>query len=198
MKYKYITIEREYGSGGTQIARRLADECGLPCYGQEILEAVAKKHNISIDSIQKYEENVINSFLYTTYVLSRIQSGNTDLLAREGHLFVAEQNEIKELAANGPAIFLGHCASEALKEYKVLKVFIRCSDGEVKLNRILTDYGIAKDDAEKVRKQYDNKRAKYFYANTTQKWDELKNYDIILDSASLGTDGCVAALKGLI
>ena len=198
MKYKYITIEREYGSGGTQIARRLADECGLPCYGQEILEAVAKKHNISIDSIQKYEENVTNSFLYTTYVLSRIQSGNTDLLAREGHLFIAEQNEIKELAANGPAIFLGHCASEALKEYKVLKVFIRCSDGEVKLNRILTDYGIAKDDAEKVRKQYDNKRAKYFYANTTQKWDDLRNYDIILDSASIGTDGCVAALKGLI
>ena len=40
MKAKYITIEREYGSGGTQIARRLAEETGIPCYGREILEAV--------------------------------------------------------------------------------------------------------------------------------------------------------------
>ena len=42
MKCNYITIEREYGSGGTKIARRLAEECGIPCYGQEILEAVSR------------------------------------------------------------------------------------------------------------------------------------------------------------
>ena len=42
MRYKYITIEREYGSGGTEIARRVAEECGIPCYGKEILEFVAK------------------------------------------------------------------------------------------------------------------------------------------------------------
>lgn len=43
MKCNYITIEREYGSGGTKIARRLAEECGIACYGAEILEAVSRK-----------------------------------------------------------------------------------------------------------------------------------------------------------
>lgn len=43
MKFRYITIEREYGSGGTKIARRLSEISGVPCYGHEILEAVAKK-----------------------------------------------------------------------------------------------------------------------------------------------------------
>lgn len=41
-KYHYITIEREYGSGGTKIARKLASITGVPCYGHEILEAVSK------------------------------------------------------------------------------------------------------------------------------------------------------------
>ncbi len=49
MRFKYITIEREYGSGGTKIARRLAEECGLACYGQEILEAVSKTLNIPVE-----------------------------------------------------------------------------------------------------------------------------------------------------
>ena len=49
MKCNYITIEREYGSGGTKIARRLAEECGVACYGPEILEAVSRKNHISID-----------------------------------------------------------------------------------------------------------------------------------------------------
>ena len=46
MKFRYITIEREYGSGGTKIARKLSEVCGIPCYGREILEAVAKKQGL--------------------------------------------------------------------------------------------------------------------------------------------------------
>ena len=42
MKYQYITIEREFGSGGTRIGELLAKECKMPCYGREILECVAR------------------------------------------------------------------------------------------------------------------------------------------------------------
>ena len=40
MKFRYITIEREYGSGGTKIAQRLSEVSGVPCYGKEILQPV--------------------------------------------------------------------------------------------------------------------------------------------------------------
>ena len=50
-KCKYITIEREYGSGGTEIARLLAGQIGIPCYGQEILEEVSReRHTCREDS----------------------------------------------------------------------------------------------------------------------------------------------------
>lgn len=197
MKCNYITIEREYGSGGTKIARRLAQECQIACYGSEILEAVSKKNNVPVESIQHYEESVSGSFLYTLFVMSQVRSGDADMLTKEGHIFLDEQQEIQRMAANGPAIFLGHCASEALKKRSgVVKVFIR-GDNETKKKRIMEDYGIAEKNVESTQKWFDNKRSKYYYANTTRRWTDLKNYDIILDSSRLGIDGCVRILKGL-
>ena len=199
MRTSFITIEREYGSGGTKIARLLAGRTGVPCYGPEILEQVSGKYKISVEKIQKYEENVTNSFLYSLFMLHRLESGSTDMLTEEGHIFVAEQAAIKEMAAQGPAIFLGHCASEALKgRAGVVKVFIRCSDPERKRERILEDYGIPENEMEGTRKRFDKKRANYYYANTLQKWDDLKIYDMVLDSGRLGIEGCVAALRGIM
>lgn len=198
MSFRYITIEREYGSGGTQIARQLAGECGISCYGREILEAVSRRLTVPVEQIETYEEKVSNSFLYTSFMLSRIQTGNADLLTTEGHIFVAEQQEIVRLAGSGPAVFIGHCASEALKDRKVLKVFIRCSDDAEKKKRIAEEYGIPSANIDATRRRFDSRRARYYFANTAAKWEDLRNYDIVLDSAKIGIDGCVAALKGLI
>ena len=198
MKCNYITIEREYGSGGTFVARKLAELCGIPCYGREILEEVSREYNISPESIEQYEETVTNSFLYSMFIISRAQAGDPDMLANEGHIYVAEQLMIKKLAARGKAIFLGHCASEALKERKgVIKVFIRSSK-EDKAKRIMELYNIDEKEVELVRKKYDKKRSNYFYANTAKTWDDLRNYDIVLDVSNLGIDGCVAALRGIL
>lgn len=199
MEIKYITIEREYGSGGTKVARKLAEETGISCYGKEILEAVSKEKNVPVKDIEKYEESVTSSFLYTIYVLGQSNRGNSDMLGIDGHIFVAEQAEIKKMAQSGKAVFLGHCASEALKDKKgVVKVYIRCSDDQEKKKRIIEDYGIPERDVEKNKRYFDRKRANYYYANTAKRWDDMKNYDVILDSATLGVDGCVNILKSLI
>ena len=129
MKYQYITIEREFGSGGTRIGELLAKECKMPCYGREILECVARKYDISVEQIEQYEEGVTNSFLYTVFVMSKAQSGDMNMLSDEGKVYLAEQAAIQSLAQNGSAVFMGHCASEALKDRKgVVKVFIHADD----------------------------------------------------------------------
>lgn len=198
MKFRYITIEREYGSGGTKIGRELSKVSGVPCYGREILEAVAKKRGITEDQINRYEESVTGSLLYTIFVMGRMQSGNQDMLTEEGKIFLDEQLEIRRLAMDGPAIFLGHCASEALRDQKgVIKVFIRSSDDQEVKKRIEEDYQITKDKVESTRRYYNKKRAGYYRANTGNDWKDIKNYDLILDSAVLGIDGCVQVLKGI-
>lgn len=198
-KCRYITIEREYGSGGTEIARLLAGQIGIPCYGQEILEEVSRERDISVEKIQRYEETVTNSFLYSIYMMSQFTSGKNDMLTAEGHIYVAEQAVIRRLAKNGPAIFLGHCASEALKEHRgVMNVFIRCTDEAAKRRRIVDEYRIPESQMDIVRRKFDKKRANYYYANTEKKWDNLKNYDIVLDSGKLGTAACADMLRTLI
>ncbi len=199
MKAKYITIEREYGSGGTKAARLLAQRTGIPCYGQEILEGVSKKYDVSVDRIQAYEESATNSFLYSIYMMTRAAAGSSDMLSPEGHIYVAEQEMIRRFAAEGSAIFLGHCAAEALRGQKgVVKVFIRCSSDDMKRQRIINEYGISAESADTVRKKFDKKRSNYYYANTTKKWEDLRNYDVVLDSAVLGIDGCADILEQLL
>lgn len=198
MSKKYIAIEREYGSGGTTIARRLSEESGVPCYGQEILEAVSKKLGVSVSTVERYEETVTTSFLYSIFAMSQANQGNLDLLPEEERIFIEEQAEIQNFAGKGSAIFLGHCAAQALEDHKnVIRVFIRCSDMELKKRRIMNDYGVPESQAEATRKKKDKKRANYYAANTGKKWDALQNYDVVLDSAALGVDGCVKMLKAL-
>ena len=198
MKCNYITIEREYGCGGTEIARRLAEKCGIPCYGQEILEAVSRKNHVLVESIQHCEETVSGSFLYTLFMMSKSGAGDPDMLTKEGHIFLDEQREIERMAAKGPAIFLGHCAAEALKDYPgVARVFIR-AEREAKRQRIIQEYEIPEQQADAVRKRFDNKRSRYYYANTARKWTNPENYDLILDSSRLGINRCVKILSGLL
>lgn len=199
MKVRYITIEREYGSGGTEIARGLSDETGIPCYGKEILEHTSQKLAQSVEQIQEQEENMVSSFLYTVYLLGKAHNGDGNMLTSDGAVFVAEQESIRKLAAGGRGVFVGHCASEALKEYPgVVKVFIRCSDTAAKNDRITREYGIPAEKAEATRKKFDHKRAHYYHCNTGKHWDDLGQYDLVLDSGVLGIDGCVKTLKGLL
>ena len=197
MKIQYITIEREYGSGGTQIAREAARRCGIVCYGTEILEEVAKKHHTDIETLQEYEESASSSFLYSMFVMTQSQTGDPDLLSHEGKLYVAETRIIRELADRGPAIFVGHCASHALQNREgVLRVFIRAEDSD-KEKRMVGEYGIERQDVLDVCRKFNRKRANYYAFCTQKKWNDLQNYDIVLNSSRLGIDGCAAALAAL-
>lgn len=198
MKIKYITIEREYGSGGTEIAAKLAEKCGIACYGAEIMELAAKKLHITAEEAQQYEEKITNSFLYSMFVMSQVQSGNTNALPMESRLYVEEHNAICNLAKSGRSVFVGHCASEALKdEAGVLRVFIRADDA-FKHDRVVSEYGIDEKDAEAMCRRYNKKRSTYYTFNTNKKWDDLANYDMVLDSSAIGIDGCVNAIAALL
>ena len=198
MRYRYLTIEREYGSGGTEIAKALSEALQIPCYGHEILELTCERLGISETKLEKYEETVTNSFLFSVFMMSSSAAGRTETVAGEGQIYLHEQAVIRDLAAKGPAIFIGHCASEALRGMRgVASVFIR-ADKSHKKARILTDYGIDEKAVESTRKYYDKKRANDYYANTARRWDDLSGYDLVLDSGTLGTAGCVAALTGLM
>ena len=180
MKCSYIAIEREYGSGGTEIARRLSEESGVPYYGREILEKFQRITVFRFHKLRNMKKSH-KQFLYTIYCLARAQSGSDDLTSNEGKIFLAEQSAIKNFAERGRAIFLGHCAAEALKDKPhTVKVFIR-GDEDDKKQRIVSDYGIDEDRIEETMHHIDKRRAGYYYANTACRFDDINSYDLILE-----------------
>lgn len=194
---RYITIEREYGSGGRAVAGELAQSCGVACYGSEILERAGQIMHIPVSQLERYEESATSSLLYSVTLLGKAQTCDPDMLMREGHLFVAEQLAIRELAERGAAVFLGHCACEALKDRPgLVRVFIR-SSMPARRKRIVEEYGIPEGEVDATIRRFDKKRAGYYSINTARKWHDLNNYDVVLDSSVLGIDGCVGALKAL-
>ena len=197
MKHRYLTIEREYGAGGTEIARLISKKTGVSCYGREILELVSKKHGISIEDIERYEESAKSSLFYSIFAVQQVYSTKHDMLDKEGHIFIAEQNIIEQLAdSHSQAVFIGHCASEALAGREgVIKVFIRCSDEAKKKKRITDVYHIVPEHAEAERRFYDRKRANYYNINTGHSWKDSENYDICIDDAHLSPEECASMLS---
>lgn len=198
MNFKYITIEREYGSGGTEIAQKLARECGISCYGSEIMEKAAERLHISVEEAQRYEEKITSSFLYSMFVMGQVQTGNLNSLPLESRLYVEEHDAICSFAQSGCGIFVGHCASEALKnESGVLRVFIR-ANADFKRERVISKYGVSEKDADVTCRRFNKKRSTYYTFNTSKKWDDMTNYHMVLDSSALGIDGCVKAIASLM
>ena len=198
MTVRYITIEREYGSGGTKIAALTAEKCGVSCYGREILEKAAEKLYLPVSVLNEYEESVSGSFIYSMFVMSQSQTADPDLLSPEAKLFVHEMKIIREFAAGGPAVFVGHCASQALKDKEgVVRVFIH-ADEESKHDRIMRDYHIPEREVNAVSRKFNRKRANYYAFCTQKKWSDPDNYDMVLDSSRLGIEGCAEVLAALM
>lgn len=198
MKKKYITIEREYVSAGTEIAMRLSEISGVPCYGRQILEQASKQLNIPIEQLYKHEENVTNSLLYSLFMMGRVTSGSSNMLTEESKITLTEHAIISQMADNGSGIFLGHCAYEALKDRDgVVNVFIHAEEG-FKRMRIAEEYGISKDKIDSTMKKFDRKRSNYYKANTDRQWRNMNNYDIVLYSSKLGIENCINLLYSLM
>ncbi len=198
MKYRYITIEREYGSGGTKVSRLLGEKLGLKVYGQELLDLVAEETQVSVDVIQKYEERATNSLLYSLVQMYRIREQNDEYYSEEEKVFAFEKKIINRLADQGPGIFVGHCAGDVLKNRKgVLRIFIT-SDPEAKTKRIAEDYGLTGKEIENTAKRFDRKRATYYTATTGKNWKDFSNYDLVLNTGTLGLEKTVEILENIL
>lgn len=198
MRYRNIAIEREYGSGGTQIGQEVSKRLGIACCSKEIYEKVADVLGIPVDEVETREESVTNSFLYSIAMLSNVQNGKDSTLSTEQKIHLVMQKQMQEIANRESCVFIGHCAMEALKDRNdVLRVFVRADDAS-KNQRIVEEYGIAKENAERRREKFDKRRRNAFRFYTTKKWEAADNYDLILDSGKLGVDNCVEILVKLL
>lgn len=179
-KHTVITIAREYGSGGRYVGRLIADKLGIKFYDKEFIEKLASETGLSEEYIESHEQK--------RDVLDGFNNGYYFGLNNADDLFIKESELIKEVAEKESCVIIGRCADFILQDKEnVLKVFIY-SDMEDKIKRATEIYGFDKEKAEKEIKRIDKLRANHYKYYTEKQWDNHANYDICINSDTLGVE----------
>lgn len=194
---KCITISREYGSGGREVASILSKKLGIPFYDSDLLVIAAEKYGIDPGLLAAYDERKSSSFLYGIAMLAEGFS-NQDRIMMPYKLYQAQMDTIIRLAQEGPCIFVGRCADHILKDKcKLLNVFIYASSMEDKVQRVMKLDQLSEKEAISFIAQRDKERRDYYYFHTGQSWGDKANYDLCLNTSGIGYDGCVDVISGL-
>lgn len=173
---KIITIAREYGSGGRLIGQMVAQKLGLTYYDNQIIDLAAKELGFDIDTIRKASQEKSSGFLYT-------MAGGSFQMPLNDQVFATQSKIIRHLALNDSCIIVNGCADYILEDYEhVLRVFIH-APLESRIARVKNDYKEGQgEDIKKYVVSKDKKRENYYNYYTTNKWGQLKNFDLTINS----------------
>lgn len=197
-----VTIARQFGSGGSEIGYRLAQELGIKYYDKDIIVQAAKESGMCEQVIEQEDEKTTGSFLYSM-VLAPHAAANHFLNWTEDSLndriYKAQANVIRKAAAEESCVFIGRCADYLLwDEANVLRLFIQ-ADMEDRKARIAAEGDVSLSKAEEIIKKKDKTRANYYNFHTNNKWTDLNNYDLCINVSKVGgIDNAIKLIKETI
>ena len=190
-----ITICREFGSGGLEVAQRIAEHLQIPYYNRDLVDHVVENTNLDRETVVAHEEKPEKGFLY-----GKLWYRDDPSLVLPVHtrIYESQCDFIRLAAGKGPCVFVGRCADYVLGEcsnvIKVVSVFIR-ADLEKRVQRTMRIYNISEEEARKLVIKTDKIRAKYYNAHTGREWGAIENYRLIVDTGEFGVDGAVALIE---
>ena len=190
MKKTIITIERQYGSGGSVIGKLTAEKLGINCYNRQILEMTAERCGIDPDYLESAEENVPTSFLYSLLLSANPARTMEENLPLSDKVFLMESRIINEIAEKEKSfVLVGRCGNYILEDKGCFSVFIY-ADHESRMKRAIEDYEIKESKVESVMKKADKRRETFYNVNTGKVWHDKDQYQLCLNSAELGDELC--------
>lgn len=187
-----ICITRTCGSGGTTIAKKLADAYGIDLHDRKLLRLASEDSGISEAMFAQADEDVKNSLLYK--VSRKVYNG--ELIPPESGNFVSDQNlfnyqakVLKELSERESYVVVGRCADYILRNHaNAISVYLYASKEEC-LRHEMEYMGYTQGQAMKEIKRMDRYRRDYYVYHTGRKWKNPENYDLCLNTEKLGYEG---------
>ena len=190
-----ITVSREFGSGGRELGKRLADELGFSYYDREIVTALAEKTGMD----EQYLEQQLDSSGVISYPVHFAQTFSQITAVSEStvHLMSLQTSLIRELGARGNCVIVGRAADAVLEEYSPFRIFV-CADQESKLRRCrqraadgenLTDRDILRH-----MKRIDKNRAEYHDIISSGAWGDKSAYHLCINTTDTDIPAIVPAV----
>ena len=179
-----ITISREFGSGGRELGKRLADALGIPCYDSQIIEMVAQKENLDKNYVASRSENEIRMFYPST--IARGFSRYNYAMLQSVQIMASEQELILKLAEEGDCVIVGRAADIILADKKPFRIFV-CADEQSKLERCRAraeeDENLSDKDILRKCREIDKRRASHRKMFTERPWGSASGYDLCINTS---------------
>ena len=191
---KVITISREFGSGGRELGRRLAEALGFAYYDREIVEEIANRSELSVHYVNDIlEHRPAFSFPIhtgTSFVMMEAIWNPTQAV------YATQCQILKEMAEKSDCVVVGRCSDYILREFEPLSVFVyarmqhrieRCREKRPDEER--TDRQLVR-----MIKNIDKHRAKYYEFFTAHRWGNKRLYDICINTSHISVKDAAAVL----
>jgi cytidylate kinase len=195
-----ITVQRGYGSGGDEVARVVAERLDLPLLDREITNTVAVRAGVSEETLR---EATKTPSLLTRMAELLARYPMDDLLSwsmagmppappptHEQYRKLIDEF-IREVAARGDCVILGHGAQVVLKDHpRVLRVFL-VAPLSYRVQKVMLEEGLDRKAAEKVVLQHDRDWRAFFQTQYGIDWVDTRHYDLIINLGRVGQDAAV-------
>lgn len=185
---KIITVGREFGSGGRELGKRLADLLHIAYYDKEIVTEIAKKTSLAESYVHQVMEHNPTIYYPITIGHSFYPMVNP-IMDLNNSIYVEQSRIIKEMADESDCVIVGRCADYILRERKPMRLFVY-ADMQFKMDRCRKKAPSDEEPlSDKELKQHitsiDKNRSKYYQFFTGQKWGERINYDFCINTSNL-------------
>lgn len=195
---KIITISREFGSGGRELGRRLAEALGYDYYDREIITALAKETDLNEDFLEKIIDTAVFPTFTLTFGKTFTAMGNTTVKGIAAtKLLVRETQIIKEIAKKGRnCVIVGRNADLILKRYNPVNLFIYARM-ESKLQRCINhkgDENLSLKQLERKIRKIDKNRSNHRQLLSNRKWGDKENFDLCVNTSGFVIEDLVPAV----
>ena len=200
MRQFVITIGRQLGSGGKEVAEKLARELDVKVYDKALLQAAACESGIDASLFEQADECESNSLFGNFFSIhgsmSEYFSGSSCI--DNDSLFEIQSEAIRNIAQSESCIIVGRCAEYVLRDHPAMFSVFITADHNDRVERIMRAEVLEREAAVEFIEKNDKKRRSYHDYYATTRWGEASSYDLCINLSRLGVDGTVELLKQYI
>ena len=195
-----ITIGRQIGSNGKEIAERVAERLGIKVYDKTLLEAAARESGLDSSVFENADEREAQSFMGNLFSihgsLSTLMSG--DSCMGPDQLFEIQSETILGIGEEESCIIVGRCAEYVLREHPRMASIFISADHEDRIKNIMRREMVERERAEEIIEKGDKRRRSYHDYYATTKWGEARCYDLCINASRMGIERTVELIYNYI
>lgn len=183
---RIITLSREFGSGGREVGKRLADALQVAYYDREIITEVAEKSAMDENYVEyALDKGLLHNFRFTfSHTFSHVAMMNDNVC----ELFMVQNQVVRRLAENGDCVIVGRSADAVLDDLHPFKLFVY-ADLPAKIARCRQRNQMGEElsdkEIEKKIRQVDKARANYHSIVGNTGWGKRESYHLCVNTTGL-------------